>query len=256
MTIPRYLPAVSALFLVPLMNAAGQNSPTQGEHQAPTYVQQTCPTITVSCPSELGNGEPLTLTASIIGGEPGAVLTYKWTVYGGTIIQGQGTPTIELKPDGGTSYTGALEIGGLNSGCSSKASCSLIIERPPPITKFDSYGVLPIKEEKLRLDNFAAALKNAPGAHGYVLSYGGARGFAGDSKAIGERAKAYLVNERDIHAARIVSIEGGFREKLTVDLWVVPAGATPPKPEPTVAPSEVKLIKLPARKTAKRPTRH
>src|SRR6266446_367904 len=173
MTIPRYLPAFSALFLFPLVNAAAQNSPNQGQHQAPTYVKQTCPTISVSGPSELGNGEPLTLTASIIGVEPGAFLIYNWTVYGGTIIQGQGTPTIKLKPDGGDSYTGALEIGGLNPGCPSSASCSLIITRPPPITKFDSYGVLPINEEKLRLESFATALKKAPGAMGYLLSYAG-----------------------------------------------------------------------------------
>jgi hypothetical protein len=256
MTIRGSLPAVGAFFLFPLVAATGQNSPTQGQHQAPTYVKQTCPAITVSCPSELGNGKPLTLTASIIGGEPGAVLTYKWTVYGGNIIQGQGTPTIRLKPDGGTSYTGALEVGGLNPSCSSKASCSLVILPPPPITKFGSYGVLPINEEKLRLNNFAAALKNSPGVQGYVLSYGGARGFAGDAKAIGERAKTYLVNERDVNAGRISSVEGGFKEKLTVDLWLVPSGATPPKPEPTLDPSEVRLIKLPLRKTAKRLKTH
>src|SRR2546426_9097832 len=100
MTIPRYLPAFSALFLFPLVAVAGQNSPTQGQHQAPIYVQQHCPTVTVSCPSDLGNDKPLIFTASIIGGDPRAILTYKWTVYGGTIIQGQGTPTIKLKPDG------------------------------------------------------------------------------------------------------------------------------------------------------------
>src|ERR1700730_807478 len=256
MTIRGSLPVFGALFLFPLVAAAGQNSPTQGEHQAPPYVQPTCPTISVSCPPDLANDEPLTFTASIIGGDPGAILNYKWIVYGATIIQGQGTPTIKLKPDGGSSYTGALEIGGLNPGCPSKASCSLIIDRPPPITKFDSYGVLPINEEKVRLDNFAAALKNAPGAQGYVLSYGSRREFAGDAKAMGERAKAYLVNERDIPAARIVTLEGGFREKLTIDLWMVPMGAVPPKPEPTVDPREVRLIKLPARKTAKRPRSH
>ena len=202
MTIRSFLPAFSALFLFPLVTTVGQDSPTQGEHQAPTYLKQTCPTISVSCPSQLGNGEPLTLTASINGGDSGAILTYNWTVYGGTIIQGQGTPTIKLKPDDGDSYTGALKIGGLNPSCPSEASCSLIIDRPPPITKFDSYGVLLINEEKVRLGNFATVLKNAPGAKGYVLSYGGRRGFAGEAKAMGERAKGYLVNERDIHAAK------------------------------------------------------
>jgi len=255
MTIAHYLLAFSAWFLFPFVSATGQNLPAQGQLQPPTYVKQTCPTISVSCPSDLGS-KPLTLTANIIGGDPAAPLTYEWTVYGGTIIQGQGTPTIKLKPDGGTSYTGAVEIGGLNPGCPSKASCSLIVCPPPPITMFDSYGVLPNNQEKLRLDSFATALKNAPGAMGYVLTYGSRRGFAGEAKTIGERAKSYLVNERDINAARISSVEGGFKEKLTVDLWLVPSGATPPKPEPTVDPSEVRLIKLPARRTSKPSRRH
>jgi hypothetical protein len=39
-----------------------------------------------------------------------------------------------------------------------------------------------------------------------------------------------------------VTVDGGFREDLTVELWIVPSGATPPENSPTVDPSEVQTI--------------
>ena len=215
---------------------------------------ESCPRISVSCPDSTKDGEPMIFEARIDAGDPGPTASYNWTVFGGTLIQGQGTPIIKVQPGrGGHSYTASLEIGGLNPTCPKTASCSLIIERFPPIEKFDSFGILSLANEKVRLENFASALKNQPGAQGYVLSYGGRRGFAGEAKAIGERLKAYLVNDGDIHADRIVTVEGGFRQKIAVDLWVVPTGAVPPTPAPSVDPSDVRLIRLPPRKTRKQP---
>src|SRR5437879_513473 len=96
MTIPRYLPAFSALFLFPLVNAAGQNSPTQGQHQPPTYVQPHCPTISVSCPADFANGEPLIFTATVNGGNPIVIPTFNWIVSAGKIIRGQGSSSITV----------------------------------------------------------------------------------------------------------------------------------------------------------------
>jgi hypothetical protein len=43
-----------------------------------------------------------------------------------------------------------------------------------------------------------------------------------------ERAKDYLVNTRGIDAGRIMTVDGGCRADVAVELWVVPTGATPP----------------------------
>ncbi|MBV8857759.1 MAG: hypothetical protein JOZ02_12560, partial [Acidobacteria bacterium] len=51
-----------------------------------------------------------------------------------------------------------------------------------------------------------------------------------------------------ITADRIVTVDGGYREELTVELWVVPSGATPPAASPTVDPSEVKPARAPRRR--------
>jgi hypothetical protein len=105
--------------------------------------------------------------------------------------------------------------------------------------KIDEYGNIRFNDEKARLDNFAIELQNDPTAQGYLICYGGRRGRAGEAAARCDRAKNYLVTTRGIDASRIVTVDGGYRENLTVELWVVPTGAQPPTASPTVQPSEV-----------------
>jgi hypothetical protein len=40
----------------------------------------------------------------------------------------------------------------------------------------------------------------------------------------------YLVHSRQIDQNRIKTIEGRKKERLSVELWIVPQGATPPNP--------------------------
>ena len=40
-------------------------------------------------------------------------------------------------------------------------------------------------------------------------------------------------------------MDGGYRENLTVELWIVPQGATAPTASPTVDPSEIKATPAP-----------
>jgi hypothetical protein len=95
----------------------------------------------------------------------------------------------------------------------------------PPATKFDEYGNIRFNDEKARLDNYAIQLQNSPGSQGYIVAYGSC---AGEAQARADRAKDYLVNTRGIDAGRLVTIDGGCRSDLSVELWVVPTGATPP----------------------------
>ncbi|HST51145.1 MAG TPA: hypothetical protein VLJ61_10860, partial [Pyrinomonadaceae bacterium] len=62
-----------------------------------------------------------------------------------------------------------------------------------------------------------------------------------------DRAKDYLVTTRGIDASRVVTVDGGYKEDLTVELWVVPSGAAPPTASPTVQPSEVQTGPAPRR---------
>jgi hypothetical protein len=113
--------------------------------------------------------------------------------------------------------------------------------------KFDEYFDIPFSKEKERLDQFATALlewqRNEPEAKGYIIVYAGRRAHIGEARIRAEHAKKYLINERGLKARDIEALDGGYRETATVELWIRPNGGRTPKASPTVAPSEVQIIK-------------
>ena len=206
-------------------NAHTANGSTTVTIAACTGCVPPCPTVNVSCPSDVDQGSPITYTASMTGDMS---VTYNWTVSAGTISGGQGTSsiTVDTAGLGGQSVTATVELGGLDPSCSRTASCTTSIRAPvPPAVKFDEYGNIKFNDEKARLDNYAIQLQNQPGSQGYIIAYGSC---AGEAQARADRAKDYLVNTRGIDASRLMTIDGGCRSDLAVELWVVPTGATPP----------------------------
>jgi hypothetical protein len=96
------------------------------------------------------------------------------------------------------------------------------------------------------------AWQNDPGSNGYIIAYGGRRGPAGEAQARADFAKNYLVNSRGIDAGRIMTLDGGFREEATTELWLVPSGAVPPTASPNVDASEVQTTRPPRRAPRRR----
>ena len=187
-----------------------------------------CPTVSVSCPTDVEDGAPITFTASV--GDAGNLsLTYNWSVSAGTISSGQGTSsiTVDTKGVGGSTVTATVELGGVDPICSRTASCSTAVKTVVPNLprKFDEYGNIRFNDEKARLDNYAIELQNDPGATATIIAYGSCEG---EGQARADRAQNYLVNTRGIDAGRITTVDGGCREDLTVQLWVVPTGASAP----------------------------
>jgi hypothetical protein len=84
-----------------------------------------CPPITVSCPEQVEPGDKVGFTAAFTIGTP-IKETYNWTVDEGTIIAGQGTPsiTVDVSKSQGKTITGTVEIGGIDAACPKTASCS------------------------------------------------------------------------------------------------------------------------------------
>ena len=184
-----------------------------------------CPTISVSCPADVDLGSPITFTAS---GAGDMNVTYNWSVSAGTISSGQGTSsiTVDTAGLGGQTVTATVELGGLDPSCSRTASCSTSVKAAiPEAVKFDEYGNIKFNDEKARLDNYAIQLQNQPGSQGYIIAYGTCEG---EAQARADRAKDYLVNTRGIDAGRLVTIDGGCRSELLVQLWIVPSGAMAP----------------------------
>lgn len=108
--------------------------------------------------------------------------------------------------------------------------------------KLDEFGDISCEDELVRLDNFSVHLQNAAAdSHGYIIVYGGRRGKRNEAKARAARMKYWLTYIRRLPSRRIVTIDGGYREEQTSELWMVLPGAPAPTPTPTVKVEDVKL---------------
>ncbi len=232
----------------------------------PQQAQQ-CPTVTVSCPDTVNDGAPLTFTANVSGGDPNVTPTFNWTVSAGTISSGQGTSsiTVDTQGTGGQTVTATVDIGGFPRECSTSSSCTTAVAKPaaPPV-KFGEYVTPDLSANKAQLDKFVIALQQDPTAQGYIISYGGRTSSPEAAQKAADSATDYTMNVRKMDGARTLSGTGGYRERPTIELWIAPAGAEPPKATPTVDPKDVKPAPIkpapkpapkPAAKPAPKPTR-
>ena len=187
-----------------------------------------CPSITISGPDVVSVGAPVTFTANTSGGTPGISPIYNWTVSAGTILNGQGTTSIQVDTTGlsGQSINASISVDGYNLPCA--AQYTVQIPRKIKSTLVDYYPPLPRDDEKARLDNFAIQLQNDPSAKGYIIVYGGPRVNAAEKQKRIKRATEYLVLTRGIDSVRLVTLDGGSRDQTTTELWIVPLGADPP----------------------------
>ena len=194
-----------------------------------------CPVVVVSCPSEgLWTGTPITFTARGDPTNPTAKPEFKWTVSAGKITVGQGTSKITVGTDdlAFVPVTATVEVLGITTTCATQASCTTEVINCGLATpvKFDEYGDISFEDEMARLDNFAIQLENEPGAQGYIFAYGSQKTGSKVVESRLKRAQSYLVKKHGVEAGRIVTQKGGSRAELTVELFIVPMGSTPPGP--------------------------
>nr|MBA2340867.1 hypothetical protein [Pyrinomonadaceae bacterium] len=215
-----------------------------------TIERSPCPyTVQVSAPASVNDGDVITFTADA-SYNGAANLNYTWTVSPASarVMSGAGTPTITVDSTGlgRQSVTATLTVddGSGDRNCRQSAQASTAIIPPPPAVipprKFDEFPSISFDDDKARLDNLAIELQNNPGARGYVIVYGGRTSRAGSADALGNRAQNYLVTKRGVDASRLVIVNGGYRERDTFELWLVPQGAPAPTPTPTVDSSDAR----------------
>jgi len=214
--------------------------------------QSPCPfPVNVSAPSQVNEGEIVTYTADIAYGGS-AALNYTWTVSpaNAKILSGAGTPTIAIDSTGlaGQRITATLVVddGSGNPTCRQMAESSTFVPPPPPrenpAREFDVCNSCSYDDQKARLDNLAVELQNDPSTTAYVIVYGARTSRMGQADRLGVRARDYLVTRRGIDPSRIIVLNGGFREEDSVELWIVPSGAKPPQPTPTVQAGDVRRV--------------
>jgi hypothetical protein len=109
--------------------------------------------------------------------------------------------------------------------------------------QFDHYGDISFVEERKLLDYFVARLRGESShSKGYVVVYAGHRARVCEAELRATRAKNYLMNQQGIKSENIVVINGGYREQLTVELYIGQATELEPVIMPTIRPSRVQII--------------
>lgn len=225
---------------------------------APPVVTSPCPfPVNLSAPSQVNEGEIITYTADV-SYTGSAALIYTWTVSpaNARILSGAGTPTITVDSTGlggqRISATLVVDDGSGEAACRQTVQAATFVPPAPPrenpSKEFDVCCNCSYDDQKARLDNLAVELQNDPSTSTYIISYGGRTSRIGEADRLGARARDYLVSQRGIDTSRIITMNGGFREEDCVELWIVPSGATPPQPTPTVQAGDVR----PPRETPRR----
>jgi hypothetical protein len=194
-------------------------------------VQPVCPRVSITCPDKVVVDQPLTFSSNVSSVSSGVTPIYNWTVSAGSIIAGQGTSSIRVDTTGlaGQTVRATLSLGGYTLDCSDTCAVQIPVPALRP-QKFDVFPSIARNDEKARLDNFGVELQNDPTASGYVIVYPGRSGKPGAVQKQTTRIVDYLVNSRGIDARRIVTLVGGTKDELMVELWASPRGATPPGP--------------------------
>jgi hypothetical protein len=206
-------------------------------------VKSPCPyPVNISAPSSVREGDQVTFSADVsYAGQSG--LNYTWTISPPTarIAQGAGTSTITVDTTGvGSQRVTAILVVDDGSGdrnCRQRAqsatNVTAIPKLPPPANRrFAEFPSIAFNDDKANFDNFAIALQEDPTATGYIIVYNGRRSRPARLNTLVSRSRDYVVNTRNIDRGRVVVVGGGARDVDTIELWIVPQGAQPPRPTP------------------------
>jgi hypothetical protein len=216
----------------------------------PPLPKSPCPyPVSISAPDKVMEGEIITFAADVEYGGT-ASLNYNWKITPSTarILTGAGTPTITVDTTGlgGQRIVATLtaDDGSSDPSCAQSAQAVSVVAPVVKISivasEFDECNNCTFDDQKARLDNLAVDLQNDPSKRAYIIAYGGRMSPLGQVEVLMSRSRDYLVTQRQIDASRLTVVNGGFREEDSVELWIVPSGAEPPRATPTVPASEMK----------------
>ena len=176
-----------------------------------------------------------TYSATISKASGGTSLTYIWTVVGGTIEKGQGTPTIQVRiSDDGMCPTATVKVIGLSSQGPMTASETAGCEVGPSPEKLDQFRWPLSQTDNERLRTIADKAINNPNHQLYVFT-------PPDTAVISALSQRLtgMTNSGRLDVRSITFVENASKNSL-IQIWLVPPGAAPPKCEgcePPAAPT-------------------
>ena len=235
--------STAALFAAFAIYTPAQVTPDQKAPATPPV--SPCPKLEVhpAVQGPVKDGRPIKFTATLAGGDQKVTPIFIWTTTAGAITTGQGTANIEVDSTGAgadKAITASILIGGFPGECSVDANTTVPVIAPAK--KMDEYGVLKDEEETAKLDSFATNITTSDQA--FIIAYAGRTSPRGQANTDLRRIRAYIL-KLGISPDRIGTIDGGYREGISHELWLVPIGADTPRPSPTIAAKDIVFPKTP-----------
>ena len=216
-------------------------------------IRMPCTALNLRLPNyTVGGKTPLSFSMDIagakevLGSEKARQLVFNWRFSEGTIVTGQGTPSITLDigklPSAVRNILVSVDVKGIPPYCETGLSRSIRInpECASPST-FDTYCDLPLRAEQSRLDALANALKVDSHSVCYILTYAGQNACIWEAEWRATRAKKYLVEKHEIDSDRVIIMDGGFRQNFTTELFISPRNACGPLPSPTLGTDDAQI---------------
>ena len=105
------------------------------------------------------------------------------------------------------------------------------------------HGNVKWSDERAVLDRLADGVRKSQNQVIYFLIYPGKNSCNDEARLRAMRAKKYLVQHHKISGADIVWKSGGFRQELSVEIWLLPKDKPLPEPSTflTIDPAQVHL---------------
>lgn len=93
------------------------------------------------------------------------------------------------------------------------------------------------------MDQFARNLISVPEATGYIVAYGRSTRPPHEAKTRLTYIRKYLARSYKLGKDRLVLIDDGHRNEVSVELFVIRLGESIPEPQPTVSSTAVRVVK-------------
>lgn len=104
------------------------------------------------------------------------------------------------------------------------------INSKPEAKKVDEFGMVSVEHFDAMLDSFIQGyLEKDSSALGLIVNYGEERQVTRNERIIKD-----LLSRRNIALSRIILVKGGFLDEIKTEIWLIPAGAQPPKIAPRI----------------------
>ena len=229
---------VRAQYVFPTPSPTPKPSPTPAQPPGPPP----CPTVGVNAQGgqRVRDGQKIGFTANIAGGDPKVIPTIVWNTSAGYISDGNNTRRIEVDTTGAGAtqdreVKAEVWVGGYAPECLLQASASVKII--PPATKYGEFGVVDEQTLKTNLDAVSTFLAQSPD-NLFLIAYAGRNSERGFTYNWIRKMKEAILAP-GMSPRRVAAIDGGFREEPMFEFWIVPLGADPPRPTPTLKRTDI-----------------